>query len=317
MTVLPKHIQQQVQEANEFFNPPENPEAQAPAPEEEETLPDAPDAVQPDETEQKPEPTSEHSQEDTEEPKRSEAYWEHRFRVMEGKYVAEVPPLRAEVEKLTKQLTEKDREIQELKSSTQSTNPGGLTDEQLAQFKEEFGEDLVSFIERMTAGSAKASPDTSKVSELEQKLAQIEERDRQNMEVSFWTALTELVPDWKELNANSEFLTFLAQYDPQTGKQRQASLDEARQALDADGVATIFNAFKKQQPPAPQKRTIPEDQIDPRTTRTTNVPEAKKIWTRDEITQFYKDKVNRKYAKAEAEALEADIFAAQVEGRIR
>ncbi|WP_428398299.1 hypothetical protein [Marinobacter salarius] len=318
---LPRSVQQQADAAKQHFESLQNPEP--PAPEAETEKPDAPDtATQSAEPEAKPE-TEKHSQGDdktlTDEPKRSEAYWEHRFNVINGKYAAEVPALRDEVKSLTKKLDDANRQITELKSvSDQSTNPGGLTDEQMAKFKEEFGEDFVSFVQRMVSSSASKPDNSAEVNELKRKVEGFEQKEKQQTEASFWTALNELVPDWKTVNDDDKFHAFLAQYDPQTGEQRQQSLSTAQQALDADGVAAVFNAFKKQQSPKP-KQEIPDDQVDPPTSRSTTTPQGGRIWTGAEIKQFYTDKTAGKYRNNpdEAKRLEADIFAAQSEGRVR
>lgn len=323
MTRLPRSVQMQAEQANKHFKKPtENPEAPAPAPEEEVKAPDAPEtAEQPAEPEQKPE-DDKHSQgndpKPTEEPKRSEAYWEHRFNVINGKYAKEVPALQEKVRTLTQDLESANRQITELKeASTQSGNPGGLSDEQMADFKEQFGEDFVSFVERMISSSTSKPDNSAEVNELKRRVESFEVRDAEKAQASFVTALNELVPDWETVNVDPKFHAFLAQYDPQTGKQRQQTLTEKHQALDADGVADLFNAFKKQQP-QPQQQRIPEDQLDPPVSRSTTAPEGKRIWTGQEIKQFYTDKAGgKKYSADEAKRLEADIFAAQREGRVR
>ena len=318
--VLPRSVQQQADAANKHFESSQNPAPAAPGPDEK--APDAPDTAQQSAgTDAKPE-DGKHSQGDqpaTDEPKRSEAYWEHRFNVINGKYAKEVPALQEQVRTLTKQLDEANRQIAELKSAESSThNPGGLTDEQLAEFKDQFGEDFVSFVQRMISSSAAKPDNSAEVNELKRKVEQFETEKTQATAASFWAALTELVPDWKVVNNDPKFHAFLAQYDPQTGVQRQQVLTTAQQALDADGVAAVFNAYKKQQPQEPKSR-IPDDQVDPPTSRSTSAPEGGKIWTGAEISAFYKDKAAGKYrAKPkEAERLEADIFAAQREGRVR
>lgn len=315
---LPRYNQQQADEARKHFEALQNPEQSAP--EADDKAPDAPVTdKQPAEPEQKPD-TKKHSQgEDqtpTEEPKRSEAYWEHRFNVINGKYAAEVPALQEQVRTLTKDLDAANRQIADLKAArTESSNPGGLTDEQIQKAKDEFGDDVVDFFQRL-AGSGRGPDNSAEVAELKRELDAIKSREKQKTEASFWTALNELVPDWKAVNADQKFHAFLSEYDPQTGAQRQQSLATAQQALDADGVAAVFNAFKKQQPQKQQQR-IPDDQVDPPTSRSTTAPEGKKIWTGPEITKFYKDKADRKYSADEAKRLEADIFAAQREGRVR
>lgn len=315
---LPRYNQQQADEARKHFEALQNPEQSAPEADDE-----APDAPVTDEqsadTQAQPEDDKRSQGKDetpTDEPKRSEAYWEHRFNVINGKYAAEVPALQEQVRTLTKDLESANRQITELKSvSDKSTNPGGLTDEQIQKAKDEFGDDVVDFIQQLVS-SNRGTDNSAKVEELERELNAIKSQEKQKTEASFWTALNELVPDWKAVNADQKFHAFLSEYDPQTGTQRQQSLATAQQALDADGVAAVFNAFKKQQPQR-QKQRIPDDQVDPPTSRSTTAPEGKKIWTGPEITKFYKDKADRKFSADEAKRLEADIFAAQREGRVR
>lgn len=319
MSSLPKSIRQQVEEANKHFDRPENPEASAPAPEAPAKEPAAPEtATQPAKPEQPKADDNKHSQPEdkaaTDEPKRSEGYWEHRFNVINGKYAAEVPALRDEVRSLKQSLEKKEQELQALKDAPQGASTGGLTPEQIAKGKEEFGEDFVDFVQSMIAANA-PKRDDSKVTELEGRVRQFEELEQQKLRTSFWTALNELVPDWQAINGDQKWLAFLAQYDPQTGQQRQQTLDAAQKALDADAVAALFNTFKKQQPKAPPP--IPEDQVEPESSRATSVPQGAKIWTRQEIKQFYVDKTNGKYSADEGQRLEADIFAAQRENRIR
>lgn len=314
---LPRAVQAQANAAKEHFDSLQNPD---PAPEKEEKQPDAPDAApQSADTPAEPE-DKKHSQGDdkpTDEPKRSDGYWEHRFNVINGKYAKEVPALQEQVRKLTQDLDAANRQITELKAApTQSSNPGGLTDEQIQKGKDEFGEDFVSFVQQMIDAKAGRSTDDSRVQQLESELNQIKERETQKTRASFWTALTELVPDVREVNEDPKFHAFLAEYDSQTGKQRQQTLTEAQQALDADGVAAVFNAFKNQQP-QPQQQRIPDDQVDPPTSRATTTPEGGRIWTGAEIKEFYTKKAAGKYSVEEGKRLEADIFAAQREGRVR
>lgn len=310
MSSLPKSIQQQIEEAQSHFEPAENPEAIAPAPDE----PAAPDAAtQSAEPEQNAD-DDKHSRPD--EPKRSESYWEHRFNVINGKYAAEVPALRDEVKSLTATVEEQSKKLfrQTMEPEAQKIE---LTDEQVQAGMDEFGEDFVSFVQQMIDSKAGSATDNSKVQELESKVRQFEEREQQKSQASFWTVLPELVPDWKDINADPRFHAFLAQYDPQTGKQRQQELTTAQQALDADGVGAIFSAFKNQQP-SPSQRKIPDDQIDPQTSRTNaDAPQGGKIWSGPEIKQFYQDKAQGKHTADEGRRLEADIFRAQKEGRIR
>jgi hypothetical protein len=76
-------------------------------------------------------------------------------------------------------------------------------------------------------------------------------------------------------------------------------------------------------PAAPQKRL--EEFVAPGSPKPsaagTQDGSGKRVWSRAEISKFYKDRQDGKYAtpskKDEGLRLEADIFAAQREGRIR
>lgn len=91
----------------------------------------------------------------------------------------------------------------------------------MAEFEEQFGEDFVSFVKRMIASSAAKPDNSAEVNELKRKVEQFETEKAQATTASFWAVLTELVPDWKTVNDDPKFHAFLAQYDPQTGVQRQ------------------------------------------------------------------------------------------------
>ena len=315
---LPQSVQQQVDKATAHFEADLNP-ADKTAQEQETKTPDATGSdLQSADTDRNPEAGDEKRSQDApkDEPPRSEGYWEHRFRVLEGKYNKEVPALQNEVKDLKGQVQDRDRQIEELKGSGAQPGQGndanntGLSDDEIRHFEEEFGEDLVGFIRKLTASGT----DGAKVKELERKLDRFEQKERVETQTSFFAALEELVPDYATVNQDPAFHKYLAQFDPQTGRQRQQSLTEAQQALNVDDVAAIFNAFKQQ---SQGQQTIPDDQIDPQTSRATQTPQGQHYWTRDEISRFYRDKTRGKFSPDEAQRLEADIFKAQQEGRIR
>lgn len=316
---LPKSVQAQAERAAKHFEiSPENPDVdQTPALESDERNPQERETP-PDET--KPEGGAQSAEDSTKtEPKAENddaLYWQHRFNVLQGKYNSETKALRDESIELKRQMADKDRRISELEQQTTTTDKSGVSDDQLEQFKQEFGEDLVTFVERMVSQRATQAPqlDNSKVQNLDERLSRFEQEQQQDAQARFWVALERVVPSFREVNADPKFHQFLAQFDPQTGKQRQQALLEYQQALDAKGVADIFMLYLNQTPAA--KPGIPDEQVEPRTTRATDAPQGKRRWSRAEISQFYRDKTAGRYGADEAERLEADIFAAQHEGRV-
>ncbi|MBW5800672.1 hypothetical protein [Halomonas elongata] len=321
---LPRSVQAQAEAARQHFEPqPENPDDQRPAdsapeegqrnPQDEFSAPakaDEPSPTQPaDSAEAQPK----------DEQDQGALYWQHRFNVLQGKYNSEIPALRQENSELKNTIAERDRRIAELEQQQPTGGAdSGVSDEQLEQFKATYGEDLVDFVTRMVdqrAPSGKPA-DTGNTQELTERLELLESEKHQDAEARFWMNLEQAVPTFREVNADPKFHQFLAQFDPSTGVQRQEALSQAQQALDAKAVADIFQLYMNQAEQG-AKRSVPDDQVEPRTTRATEAPQGQRIWTGQEISQFYRDKTAGRYGAEEAQRLEADIFAAQRDGRVR
>lgn len=244
-------------------------------------------------------------------------YWQHRFQVMQGKYNSETSALRKENDALKQEVEGSKSRIGELEKQAEAGAPGGVSDDQLAQFKAEFGEDLVTFVERMVSQQQPEPKVQDNSKELQERLERLESEKQEHAQASFWMSLERAVPTFREINNDPGFHQFLAQFDPTTGKQRQQELADAQQALSAKGVADIFQSYLHQAGQGAKRPAIPEEQVEPRTTRATEAPQGKQMWTRASIGQFYRDKTAGRYSAEEAERLEADIFAAQSDGRVQ
>lgn len=309
---LPQSVQAQAAAAAKHFDrEPENTDAdKAKAPDREQNPPR--DAEKPDTAKPDAQPAEPPKDEPKAEPKtetKDALYWEHRFNVIRGKYDTEVPALRKENEQLKQQLADASKASDAPKQSLP-----GVSDEELARYKEEYGDDLVSLMMRLS-GSQQQQPNT----EIAQRLERLESEKQEDAEARFWIGLKQAVPKYREINSEPGFLQFLSQFDPQTGKQYQQALSQAQQSLDAKGVADVFKLYLNQAKPTQQQRQVPDEQVEPRTTKAAPTPQAQggKLWTGADITQFYRDKTAGRYSADEAQRLEADIFAAQREGRVR
>lgn len=309
---LPQSVQAQVAAAAQHFDrEPENPDAdKAKAPEREQNPPrdaEKPDTDKPDT--QSAEPPKDEPKAEPKTEAKDALYWEHRFNVIRGKYDTEVPALRKENEQLKQQLADASKAPDAPKQSLP-----GVSDEELARYKEEYGDDLVSLMMRLS-GSQQQQPNT----EIAQRLERLESEKQEDAEARFWIGLEQAVPNYQQINSEPAFLQFLSTFNPQTGKQHQQALSQAQQSLDAKGVADVFKLYLNQAKPAQQQRQVPDEQVEPRTTKAAPTPQAQggKLWTGADITQFYRDKTAGRYSADEAQRLEADIFAAQREGRVR
>lgn len=251
-------------------------------------------------------------------------YWKHRFDVLQGKYNAEIPSLRRENSELTAKVEKLEKQAQT------PANAGNAVDrvqsalgDLSANEIEEFGPDLINLIRRVAGnnvGEQESLKDIQgKLDRLEQERAQerqmTQQQAAQTAELTFLDGLAKQVPNWQAINADQNFLRWLDGVEPITGATWQSLLDKASGDFDYYRVARIFTSFPGYTQ-APKGNKLPDDVVQPSQTRSSVAePVSGKIWTNADISQFYRDQ--RKYTKEQFAALEADIFAANAEGRTR
>jgi hypothetical protein len=126
------------------------------------------------------------------------------------------------------------------------------------------------------------------------------------------------VPDWAQVNVNTEFLTWLDGIDDLAGIPRQALLDRAKDARDAARVARFFATWKEgHQDKATNSRNALESHVVPDSSSRTVVPNGKPVFTRGQIQGFYADWRAGRITDEDAIVMEAEIDAAAREGRVR
>lgn len=243
-------------------------------------------------------------------PPPQEDSWEHRFKVLQGKYNSEVPRFASENKDLKNRLQLLEEQIDEMKNA----KPPELLVK--PEEIEQYGEGLID-VARRVAREELASKDAV-ISKLQNEINSIKSVTTNVVSDNFFKSLTELVPDWEALNANDNFLKWLDEVDELTGETRQSLLSKAESQRDPVRAAKFFNMFKKtSQSWAANSNTSLEQQIVPPVNQPSSSPPSKKIWTRGEISDFY-DRVRRgSISDTDATAIEADITAATIEGRIR
>ncbi len=145
------------------------------------------------------------------------------------------------------------------------------------------------------------------------------------------------VNDWRNVNHSTAFKSWLRLRDPLSGSIRQELLNGAFQTADALRVASFFKGFlsdeaaspalREQSAPQPQQAPVRQPTIALETlaapgrarSAPSSLPAEKPVYTRQEISRFYNDGRRGLWVGREADKarIEADIFAAQTEGRIR
>ena len=318
---LPRALQEQLDQANATLEAMNKPPEPAPA---------AEPAAEPVAQVADPEPTPEPAPAAPEpqapvEPAQSQQQpdvWEHKYKTLQGLFNREVPTLQNKVKDLEAKLTQA---VERLNAAADAQTATPQAPAANPQDVENFGQDLVDMVARVSRASL---GDVGKV--FEQRLARIEEALKGTTqqvavtaEQSFFDRLAKAVPDWEAVNINQGFLVWLNEIDPILGQPRQAALDAAQQSLNADRAIAVFNAYKATlpQPTAPKASSPVDKQVSPKGSAATPAPQQNtpKIWTQQEVVNFYAAKRQGEFRgrEAEAQALEAQINQAMAEGRIR
>ena len=234
--------------------------------------------------------------------------YEHRFKVLQGKYNAEIPRLAGENKELKTKLQELEVALEQLKNKPEPL----VKPEEI----EEYGEGLID-VARRVAREELAAKD-AEIKTLKAQIDSLSNVTTQKVEADFFSSLTSMVPDWEQVNQDPKFLTWLDEVDELTGQTRQVLLSNAEKSRDAARTAKFFTAFKKTSTSwAANSNAALDSQLTPPTNKAPNTPPAKKIWTRAEVADFYARARRGDVSDADQVAIEADIMAAQIEGRIR
>lgn len=243
--------------------------------------------------------------------------WEHRYKTLQGKYQAEVPRLARELKAQQERATELALEVERLKVKA-STPAIPEVDES------GIDPDLLAVINARALKAAREEvaglrPDVESINaERRQRAAQDAEAQQR---AGFVSDLEALVPNWKDIDDDAAFHAWLADYD-ESGVQRQERLVQAITGFNAARAAQLFRAFdavRAKPKPAPAPAVPPQMQVPDRAGgQPPAQPPAKRTFSKEEITQFYRDvAMGRRYTDEQIKDIEREIRLAQQEGRIR
>jgi hypothetical protein len=344
MSALPAQVKKHIDRANQLIEqinaqPEADPNAQ-PAPAD----PAQPAAQQP-----SPQPEAAPAQQPN---------FEQQYRVLQGKYNAEMPRMQAQIRELMganralqEQVTATNALLASLGGQAQrpaSGSPASSQPVKLVKDEEirEYGADLLDVVRRAAQEAVlpeldrrieqRVQPVAQRVETVATQASSTAQRIVKQDQAAVHEMLTDQVPNWKQMDTDDGFNNWLDQKDPFSGRVRGEMLNEAYRAHDAPRVVAFFKSYLNENaavtPPAsgnpaaqgasPQTRL--EDMVVPGTPKTgaagaQDGANNKRIWSRNEITKFYHDKQQGLYRSdpKKSAAIEADIFSAQREGRIR
>lgn len=259
--------------------------------------------------------------------------WQQRYRTLQGKYDAEMPQQRAQIDRLSGQIETLQALLaqKDLAPEPKTTTVVEVPDEDV----ETYGEDLVTATRRWARAevNGELSELRRQVEQLSTKQVQTEQVGTQQKVLSGLDADPALAGKWRTTNDDPEFLSWLNQEDVFTGKPRMGLLSEAFSRGDVARTGAFFKAYY-----AEHTAVTPSGQTEPHTQEAgrpslndfvapgratgpapAGAPAEKRLWTSRDIQAFYRDRATGKFAGREAESLrlEQDIFAAVAEGRVK
>lgn len=251
----------------------------------------------------------------------SQEDWEHKYKVIKGKYDKEVPRLHKELKQLKEdrdRLYARVTLLEQILASTQTASSAPKqsakededVDEDLKKVKEEYPElfnAVAKLIEKKISREVKPELDTIKTSTAKN---------------SFLSRLSTLVPEWETLNTDPAFLSWLSERSVEipTRTRHQLMLDAYNQG-DAEAVAAFFRRYLEEQKQAEQvqasapatKVTAPPHR---KTMSSTKDTSGKKIFKESEIRDFYLKAAQGLIPPDKKKAMEEEIIRAMLEDRV-
>ena len=182
--------------------------------------------------------------------------WETKYKVLQGKYNAEVPRLQTQLREMQTHIDRMQGAMAVLQSAPQAKPEVSEQSDTAKAFSnvkpeevEEYGAEFIDMIERAAlqrvAPQIEALQNTIKnmAGQLNGQVQQVAQKQMLTDEQKFFAKVGEAVPDWQEINTNPEWLEYLGEVDPMSGIIRQVLLNDARRNLDVGRVVNIFKSF--------------------------------------------------------------------------
>jgi hypothetical protein len=261
-----------------------------------------------------------------------------KYKTLQGMYNAEVPRLHSQNKELNQRVQQMEQLLASISAQQTAASKPPVQVEKLVSDKEveEYGEsiDVMRKVTREELGSV-----AQRIAQLESMISQLQtsvvpqvqavaQKQAVSAEQMFWADLTKAVPNWREINDNQEFHSWLLETDPLTGISRQTYLEDAQRMMDAGRVSNFFRAWLEDTGQANVAQTKGraasselEKQVTPGRTKSSGSPQSNKakMYTPQDIQKFFSDVRQGKYKGREQERdrMERDIFAAQRENRIQ
>jgi hypothetical protein len=261
--------------------------------------------------------------------------WEHKYKSIHGRFQKAQDQMRGMADEI--------KNLQNIIATMQTApsnapTPPELQAERLITDDEarDYGEDFLKVVGKKAKEELVPiiKAQAEQIEELKRMVSGVSSVVQQDSTDKMLTTLDEKLPEWRELNTNQEFLSWLRLPDPFSGAIRHEMLKAAYTQGNASRVLAFFNGFLAEEAAvAPAKaepdtgtRRVPKVPLESlaapgraKSAAGNAAPAEKPSFTRANIAAFYADVAAGRYRGREAEKgkIEAQIFDAQREGRIR
>ncbi len=251
--------------------------------------------------------------------------WEQRFRIMEGKFKAEVPRLYEQNRDLAERLEHalSALEEKEVKQSKQDTKL--VVDADV----EAFGADLIDMVRRAAREEFTGMYSTlledldARFGKVTEKVKQTEQEVAKSATEKFWDSVLEKHSDFDTVNNDPRWFAFLDVRVPGARFTRRALAENAIEAKDAVALNEQLSLFKESiAKPATTAKPKPSlnSQVAPNTssasTPVADTPTGK-VWTGQEYAAALDHRNLQRMTREEYEALVNEAETAFAEGRVR
>jgi hypothetical protein len=236
--------------------------------------------------------------------------------VLQGKYNAEIAPLNDEIRQLKAQVQQlTDGATQTVDGAPAGAGATGLPAEQLAEVREQYGDSMVDLLESVAAYSR-----NSAIAAMKPQMDRLSESSNEEKYLAMNKRLSEIHPDWVELNETASWFAFLDEIDDATGLPRRDTIEAAYHRFNEKPFALAMSKFKArtniagasleaQVVPGNAARTIPDE----------GGPDRNQ-YRRDAVDRFYHDAPHflksGKLSKDEYNRLDRIYTEADMEGRV-
>jgi len=270
---------------------------------------------------------------------------QHKYDTLQGIHTAQMRQKQADIEALNDRVRGME---QLLANPVYAAKPAGQENSQPLVTEaeiEEYGSETVDMLRRVSREETRVL--AAKVDNIEAavrqfmnnvntsvvpQMQQVARSQTQSQDQSFKNELSTMVPNWKSINDNNGFKSWLLAVDPMMGVTRQSALEAAHKQFDTSRVASFFTTWAalngtdtnvdaladKSQKAAGSEL---ERQIAPGRSRSAAAPsnDQAKVYTPEDIAKFYDDVRKGKYTsrKDERAAIERDIFTNQARAAAR